>query len=98
VSKKLKIISVEDRPHFNEVGVQVFKHKKGEECYAEGGCSLLFSYDELAQEKISKDDLIANPQNYYVLMWDFKGQTSYYIKMKHAAKRLIRTGASFSQL
>jgi len=82
MSKKLKILSVEDRPQFAEVGVQVFKHRKGEECYAEGGCSLLFSYDELAKDGINKDDLIANPQNYYVLMWSFKAQTSYYLKHK----------------
>jgi hypothetical protein len=82
MSKKLKIISVEDRPQFAEVGVQVFRHKEGEECYAEGGCSLLFSYSELEMDGINKDDLIAHPQNYYVLMWSFKGQTSYYLKHK----------------
>jgi len=82
VTKKLRILNIEDRPQFNEVGIQVFPHKKGEECYGEGGCSLLFNYDELKRDGIDYLDLLAHPEKYYVLVWNFKGQTSYYLKRR----------------
>ena len=82
MGKKLKILDIEDRPQFDEVGIQVFKHKEGEECYGEGGCSLLFSYGELEKEGIDKNDLLAHPEKYYVLLWNFRGQTSYYLKRR----------------
>jgi len=80
MTKKLRIKGIEDRPQFNEVGIQVFPHKKGEECYGEGGCSLLFGYNEL--EGIDKNDLLRCPQKYYVLLWNFRGRTYYYIKRR----------------
>jgi len=82
VTKKLRILNIEERPQFGEVGVQIFRHKRGEECYGEGGCSLLFSQNELEKEGIDKDDLLRCPQKYYVLVWNFKGQTSYYLKRR----------------
>ena len=82
MEKKLKIKHIEERPQFGEVAIQVFKHRKGEECFAEGGCSLLFSYGELEKEGIDKNDLLAHPEKYYVLVWNFKGQSNYYLRRR----------------
>jgi hypothetical protein len=49
------------------VGIQLYSHVEGEECYAEGGCSLFYSLEELEELGIDPDNLVKNLWNYEVV-------------------------------
>jgi hypothetical protein len=51
------------------VGIQIYPHIEGEECYSEGGCSLFFTLDQLKDAGIDPDDLVRNYKDYDVIYW-----------------------------
>ena len=71
------------------VGIQIYSHVEGEECYADGGCSLFYSLEELEELGIDPDDLVKNFRNYEVICFG-KGWSKgeYLIKKKVKPMRI----------
>jgi hypothetical protein len=76
--ERLKILSVvrDTVAGIPGVGVQIYPHVEGEECYGETGCSIFFSMEQLEEHNIDVEDLIAHTDNYVVVRWD----EEYFIK------------------